>query len=88
MSITHLIYKIMEIQVLLRNAYIFVSEGYLGFVIKCSPSSIVYSRLGEWGDSLPPIFSEAGGKFYIEKEGKRSTNGINFLLKKPPFFKS
>jgi hypothetical protein len=45
------------------------------------------------GDSLiflriPPIFSDAGEKFYIEKEGKRSTNVINslFSIKKIPHF--
>jgi hypothetical protein len=36
----------------------------------------------------PPIFSEAGEKFYIEQEGKNSTNLINshFLIKIPPVF--
>jgi hypothetical protein len=39
---------------------------------------------------FPPIFSEAGGKFYIEREGKRSTNVINshFSIKSPLFFES
>jgi hypothetical protein len=38
----------------------------------------------------PPIFPEPGGKFYIEKEGKKSTNIINskFSEKSPLFFKS
>jgi hypothetical protein len=40
-------------------------------------------------DNSPPIFSEAGGKIYIEKEGQRSTNVINsnFLIKIPPVFR-
>jgi hypothetical protein len=49
--------------------------------------------MGNGGDSLiflriPPYFSEAGGKFYIEKEGKRSTNVINshFSIKIPHCF--
>jgi hypothetical protein len=45
------------------------------------------------GDSLiflriPPYFSKAGGKSYIQKEGKRSTNAINsyFSMKIAPGF--
>jgi hypothetical protein len=36
----------------------------------------------------PQFFSESGGKFYIEKEGKKSTNVINFSFfdKNPPCF--
>jgi hypothetical protein len=39
-------------------------------------------------ENSPPISSEAGGKFYIEEEGKRSTNVINsyFAIKIPPVF--
>jgi hypothetical protein len=37
---------------------------------------------------FPPIFSEAVGKIYIEKDGKRSTNVINshFSKKNPLCF--
>jgi hypothetical protein len=37
---------------------------------------------------IPPNFSEAGGKFYIEKEGKRSSNVItsHLSIKNPPCF--
>jgi hypothetical protein len=38
---------------------------------------------------IPPIFSKAGRKFYIEKEGKRSTNVIkshSLFDKIPPCF--
>jgi hypothetical protein len=37
---------------------------------------------------IPPIFSEAEGKIYKEKEEKKSTNVINshFSLKIPLFF--
>jgi hypothetical protein len=40
-------------------------------------------------DHPPPFFSEAGGKFHIEKEGKRSTNIINshFSIKIPHVFR-
>jgi hypothetical protein len=56
--------------------------------------SSVYSRRGDGGDSpiflrIPPYFFRGRGKFYIEKEGKKSTNVINsrfFDINPPCFF--
>jgi hypothetical protein len=35
--------------------------------------SFAVSILGGGMETFPPIFPEAGGEFYIEKEGKKST---------------
>ena len=54
----------------------------------------VYSRRGDGGIhpyfwEFTPIFWEGGGKFYIDKEGKRSTNVIisHYSIKIPPIFR-
>jgi hypothetical protein len=55
-----------------------------------SPVSILGGGMGGFTHIFEnsPVFSEEGGKFYIEKEGKRSTNVINshFSIKIPTVF--